>query len=135
MKKEKVKYQTKRVTIPAATYAAEFPANESLDLDSAYDQVVGVAIHRVVDSGVANGDYKIGLSDDNGVIHDPTHISGWATAKDDGTNPNERFKEITVDVRGAGQIQCIVKLPAQVLATALVVEFVFKLEQNRERTA
>lgn len=132
---KKIKYQSKRVTIAAANYAADHLESEPVDLDKAYQRVTGVAIHRVSDAGAANGDYKIGLSNDNGVIHDPTHISSWSTAKDDGTNPNERFKDLNVDINGGGQMQCQVKLPAQNLATDIEVEFVFRLEQDGVRTA
>lgn len=131
---KKIKYQSKRVTIAISNYAADHLEVGNLDLDKAYDRVTGVAVHRVVDAGAANGDYKIGLQNDNGVIHDPTHIASWATAKDDGTNPNERFKEINVPVNGGGQMQCQVKLPAQNLAAAIQVEFVFRLEQDSVRT-
>lgn len=132
---KKIKYQAKRVTIPVANYGADHIQSENLELDSAYDRVTGVAIHRVLDSGAANADYKIGLQDDNGVIHDDTHIGSWSTAKDDGTTPNERFKTLSRDIRGAGQMQCRVKLPAQNLATALSVEFVFRIEQDQVRTS
>jgi hypothetical protein len=132
---KKIKYQSKRVVIAIGNYAVDKVAVEPLDVDKAYDRITGVAVHRVIDAGAANGDYKVGLSNDNGVIHDPTHISSWATAKDDGTNPNERFKELNVDVNGGGQMQCIVNLPAQNLLAAIQVEFVFRLEQDRVRTA
>lgn len=132
---QKIKYQTQRVTIAIGNYAAEKFVSEPITLDQAYHQVIGVSVHIVNDSGVANGDYKLGLQNDNGVIHDPTHIGGWATAKNDGTNPNERFKDFTVDIRGGGQIQCQAILPAQNLLTALTVDFVFKIVQNQERIA
>lgn len=135
MSKPRIKYQSKTVTIAAGNYSADYTAPDTIDLDKAYDKVTGVAIHRVVDSGVANQNYKIGLQNDNGVIHDATHISNWATAKDDGTNPNERFKELDVPIGGGGLMQTIVKLPAQNLGTALVVEFVFRLEMSQVRTS
>jgi hypothetical protein len=128
-----IKYQSKRVTVAADTYSAQHISPDTIDLDKSYDRVTGVAIHRVVDSGVASTDYKIGLSNDNGVIHDPAHIDNWATARGDGTNPNERFKELNVGIREGGNIGCQVVLPAQVLGTALQVEFVFRLEKDNTR--
>jgi hypothetical protein len=130
---KRIKYQTKRVTVAAATYSAQHISPDVLVLDKKYSRVTGVAVHRVVDSGVANTDYKIGLQNNNEVIHDPTHIDNWATARGDGTNPNERFKELNVDINAGGDMQCQVVLPAQVLGTALQVEFVFRLEMDTTR--
>jgi hypothetical protein len=129
----KVKYQSKTVTVNAGTYTTEQRVVEYIELDKSYDQVVGISVHRIIDSAAANGNYKIMIATDNGTEHDPTHISGWSTAKDDGTNPNERFKELLIDVRGSGQLQCIVVMPAQTLAAAVQVEFVAKLIQNQKR--
>ena len=131
-----VKYQTQRVTIAVGNYTDDHIESEKLDLDTDYDRVTGVSVHRVLDSGVANGDYSIGIRNDKlGEIHELTHIGGWATAADDGTNPDERFKTFNFEVKGGKQLDCRVKLPTQNLATALIVEFVIRLEKDYRRTA
>jgi hypothetical protein len=130
----KPRYQSKTVTIAAGTYSAEYRATETIELDTAYDTVVGVAVHRIIDTAAANGNYKVMIATNNRVEHDPTHISSWSTSKDDGTNPNERFKDFNIDVRGAGNLQCTIVLPAQTLASAIQVEFVVKLIQDKKRT-
>ena len=136
MQKEKYKFQRVRVTVAAAVYGADHRQVGLIDLDKSYDLFDKVFVHRVEDSGAANGDYLVGIADDNGVIHEPTHISSWATAKDDGTAPDERAKSIGEwDVRGAGQLQCFVVMPAQTLATDVLVEFCVRLKKSMARVA
>jgi hypothetical protein len=130
---KKIKYQSKTVEIAVAVYAAKKLEIGEIIPDGSYDRITGIAVHRINDAGAANANYKVGLQNDSGVVHDLTHIGNWATGKDDGTNPNERFKEINIDIKGSGNLQCMVELPAQNLATKLEVEFVIRLEQDLVR--
>lgn len=131
---KQIKYQSKTLTIAAAAYAVETIIPDVITLDKAYDRLTGVAVHRIVDAAAANGNYKIGLSDDNGEIHEFAHISSWSTAKDDGTNPNERYKDMSREISGMGELQFKAKLPAQTTGAAIQVEFVFRIEKDLVRT-
>lgn len=129
-----IKYQTQTVTISVANYAADHTEVEEIQLDKTYDRVTGVAVHVLNDSGAANTNYQLGLANDIGDLHELTHVGGWATGKADGTSPNERFKDFNFEIQGGGLVQCKVKLPAQNLATALSVQFVFRIEKDFKRT-
>lgn len=122
--KKNIKYQSKLVTVPAATTSS---FSENVTLDSGYGECTGVAVHLINDGGITDGYFTISLKDDNFTYHNPTSIDNYSS--DASVPPNQKFKDINIPVTRDQQLEILTGLPAAP-GTDLKYEVVFRLEKK-----
>lgn len=120
------KYQSVRLTIDAASPAGIYNAKK--ELDSNYNVCDGVQITELTDGGIANGDYDVSISNNNGTPIELSPVQAHATTKNDGSNPNERYVDTLFDCKSGKDV----KLEAETFAapgTDMVIKATFRLRK------
>lgn len=120
--KKVIKYQTKEIVLPAGTPATTKDTN--INLDSAFTNCTGVAIHEKTNGGISS--YDVGLADDTRMYHHLTDKKDWIAG--DGVPLNNRYKNI--DIPNEGQVIRVTIKPDAAVVSELRVQIVFRLEKE-----
>lgn len=123
MSKPRLKYITETVTIANGTAAGvvkEFP----ITTDNEFDKVTGYAVHII--SRGANENFRIGLTDRSGIIHDKTFENDHITSTS--VNPNERYKKI--DAQAGGQKITVQVENIDALTADMILDIVLREEKE-----
>ena len=119
------KYQKLAVTIPSGT-VAETLKNLSIQLDTTHHVCVGVSVYEKANTSGAK--YDIGLSDDNGVIHDLTDSRDWIPGSD--APMNSRYKDVEIPIVQGNKLKVLFQNDA-LLTAAVTFQVVFKLAKRQ----
>lgn len=119
---KETKYETLTVTIPSGTNAVT--TSESINFDTAYHNVEGVALLEVFDGDIPY--YEIGLETDTTIYHHLSHKAIFETSKD--VAQKDKFKEISIPI-SSKKLNAKVKIPTTLIED-LVFQLVFKLTRE-----
>lgn len=119
----KTKIQTGQIRIAGLT-AAGIYERDIVKLEEGYNQVNGVEVHEINNSGQAY--YRLGLKDDSGEIVSLVHVDSFKSSN--AVPPNKKAK--CIKIRAKNQtIKAVVELPAANGANDLVIDFAIHLEK------
>lgn len=124
-----VRYQTKQITV-ASSVSANTTQEDTIELETGYDRVTGIAVHEITDGSITDGYYRIGIQDQDRVYHGLTHIDNWDGGT--GVSPNDKFKKIDFEVKQSQLVTIKTNVPASP-STDLKYEIVFRLERDKVR--
>lgn len=123
MAKQNIKYQRLEVSYPNGTTAG-YKKDHKITLDSQMDKVVGIAMYPIADGGV--DPIRLGLSNHNTDIQEPTHQDDWID-KGFGDYYN-RKKPMDIEA-GGREITVTVDIPTDLTAD-LKFDLVFILKNS-----
>jgi hypothetical protein len=101
---------------------------DDLELDSNYDVCDGIQVTEVDDGGIADGDYTVSVTNNNGTPLPEIPIQSIATGKADGTTPNDRYLDVLFDSKSGKSVKVLANLPGAP-SSAVKVRFTFRLRR------
>jgi hypothetical protein len=120
-----ISYESVTLTIAGSSVAGTY-SSPVTKLDDTYHVCTGVCFTEISAGGIANGQYKVALKNQNGRAVRMLPIQAVSVTKNDGTDPNKRYLETLFTVPGGNSVQLEAEIPAAP-ATALIVEATLRI--------
>jgi hypothetical protein len=130
--KEQTVLQSFLITV-ASGLAGGVIREQEIELDSAYDEAVGVEAHQVNDGGTTDSYYQIGVADTDKAYVEIAHKNAIMTSS--AVDQRGKMRAVNIPIRSGKKLKVKTYWPTGNLSADLRYELVFTLKRTVAQSA